>query len=82
MIYRITLNPKPEQRIAIQIYDEEKSAKTFLRKFGDGKLNEIRDTGARVEVFEGLIDKFDHLLENLIMRPLIQFTSSRKCDPR
>ena len=64
LIYRITLNPKPEQRIAIQIYDEEKSAKTFLRKFGDGKLNEIRDTGARVEVFEGLIDKFDHLLEN------------------
>ena len=36
----------------------------FLKKFGDGKLNEIRDTGARVEVFEGFIDKFDHLLEN------------------
>ena len=28
------------------------------------KLNEIRDTGARVEVFEGFIDKFDYLLEN------------------
>tara|TARA_B100000282_G_C31523279_1_gene394925 strand:- start:175 stop:282 length:108 start_codon:yes stop_codon:yes gene_type:complete len=33
----------------------------FLKKFGDGKLNEIRDAGARVEVFEGIIDKFDHL---------------------
>ena len=64
LVYRITLNPKPKRRIAIQIYDGEKSAKAFSKKFGDGKLNEISDAGARVEVFEGFIDKFDHLLEN------------------
>ena len=63
LVYQITLNPKPEQRIAIQIYDGEKSSKA-LKKFGDGKFNEIRDTDARVEVFEGFTEKFDHLLEN------------------
>ncbi len=29
LVYLITLNPKPEQRIAIQIYDGEKSSEAF-----------------------------------------------------
>ena len=65
LLYRITLNPKPEQRIAIQIYTEEKTAKAVMGKFGDITIEQIRDTGAKVEIFEGVIDRFDNLLEGL-----------------
>ena len=63
LLYRIALTPKPEQRVAIQIYEDEQKSKEARKKFGDEKHTEIRDMGARIEIIEGKIEKFDNLLE-------------------
>ena len=63
LLYRIVLTPKPEQRVAIQIYEDKSNSKATRQKFGDEKLKEIRGMGARIEIIEGEIERFDNLLE-------------------
>ena len=62
LAFRLVLNPTAEQRIGIQVFKTEKEAKKFKNDFTTKKLNEVRQAGARIEVFEGPVSQFDYLL--------------------
>lgn len=44
LLYRIALTPKPEQRVAIQIYEDKSNSKATRQKFGDEKLKEMEQS--------------------------------------
>lgn len=59
LISRITFNTSQNQRVEIYLWPDRETADKTWREFGEPLSHKVRETGARMERFEGYVDNFD-----------------------
>ena len=59
LISRITFNISDNQRVEIYLWPNRETADKTWKEFGEPLSHKIRETGARMERFEGYVDNFD-----------------------
>ena len=59
LISRITFNISDNQRVEIYLWPDRETADKTWKEFGEPLSHKIRETGARMEHFEGYVDTFD-----------------------
>ena len=59
LIFRITCNISADQRVEINLQPDRETADKTWKEFGEPLSHKIKETGARMERFEGYVDNFD-----------------------
>ena len=59
LITRITFDISANQRVEIYLWPDRETADKTWQEFGEPLSHKLRETGARMERFEGYVDNFD-----------------------